>query len=68
MITQNITPILNVAVVEVIFLFKGGINFKQYMAKKHRCFGVQSYKLYDISRYTAWMCTWGRLGQEHEQI
>jgi hypothetical protein len=33
MINQNITPILNMTVVEVIVLFKGGTNFKQYMAK-----------------------------------
>jgi hypothetical protein len=49
MLTQNITPILNMAVVEVTVLFKRGINFKQYMAKKHRCFGIKSYKSYDIS-------------------
>jgi len=24
------------------------------MAKKHIYFGIQSYKLYDISQYTAW--------------
>jgi hypothetical protein len=37
---------------EIIVLFKGRENFKQYMPKKHRRFGIKIYKLCDKTGYT----------------
>jgi hypothetical protein len=40
------------AVDEVLVLFKERVNFKQYIPKKHKCFGFKIYKLCDMSGYT----------------
>jgi len=36
----------NLATDEVIVLCKGRVIFRQYMPKKHKCFGIKIYKLY----------------------
>jgi hypothetical protein len=45
-------PTEHLAVDEVIVPFKGRVNFKQYIPKKHKCFGIKIYKLCDMSGYT----------------
>jgi hypothetical protein len=37
---------------EVIVLYKGKLNFRQYIPKKQKRFGIKIYKLCDMSRYT----------------
>ena len=37
---------------EMIVLFKGKVAFKQYIPKKHKCFGIKIYKLCDTCGYT----------------
>jgi hypothetical protein len=54
-------PSENLAMDEVIVLCRGGIIFKQYTLKKHKCFGIKIYKLCDSTGYTYDMnCIWGR--------
>jgi hypothetical protein len=36
----------------IIVLFKGRVIFKQYIPKKHKCFGVKIYKLCNMAGYT----------------
>jgi hypothetical protein len=45
------TPTEYLAVDEVIVLFKGRVNFKQYIPKKHKRFGIKIYKLCNMSGY-----------------
>jgi hypothetical protein len=45
-------PTEHLTVDEVIILYKGKVNFKQYIPKKHKRFGIKIYKLRDMSRYT----------------
>jgi len=40
------------AVDEVIALFKGCVAFRQYIAKKHKRFGIKIYRLCDETEYT----------------
>jgi hypothetical protein len=37
---------------EVIVFFKGKAAFKQYIPKKHKCFGIKIYRLCDRTGYT----------------
>jgi hypothetical protein len=39
------------AVDEIIMLFRGRVNFKQYISKKHKWFGIKLYKLCDFKGY-----------------
>jgi hypothetical protein len=41
----------NLTTDEVIVLCKGKVIFRQYMPKKHKCFGIKIYKLYDPTGY-----------------
>ena len=45
-------PSENLAIDEVIVLFKGRVAFKQYIPKKHKRFGIKIYKLCDETGYT----------------
>jgi hypothetical protein len=45
-------PTEHMTVDEVIVLYKGKVNFRQYISKKHKCFGIKIYKLCDMSGYT----------------
>jgi hypothetical protein len=36
---------------QIIMLFKVRVIFKQYVPKKHKCFGIKIYKLCDITGY-----------------
>lgn len=45
-------PTENIAVDEVIVLFKGRVVFRQYIPKKHKRFGIKIYKLNDSLGYT----------------
>ncbi|KFM69921.1 PiggyBac transposable element-derived protein 4, partial [Stegodyphus mimosarum] len=45
-------PSEELAVDEVIVLFKGRVIFKQYIPKKHKRFGIKIYKLADRHGYT----------------
>jgi hypothetical protein len=40
-------PTENLAVYEIIVLFKGRVNFRQYIPKKHKQFGIKLYRLCD---------------------
>jgi hypothetical protein len=42
----------HLAVDEIILHFKGRVVFKQYIVKKHRCFGIRIYKHCDLKGYT----------------
>ena len=42
----------HLAAAEIIVLFKGRVNFKQYIPKKHKWFGIKLYKLCDSKGYT----------------
>jgi hypothetical protein len=46
------SPTEHLAVDEVIVLFKGRVVFKHYIPKKHKCFGIKIYKLWDFKGYT----------------
>jgi hypothetical protein len=46
------SPSEHLAVDEIIVLFKGRLNFKQYMPKKHKHFGIKIYTLCDKTGYT----------------
>jgi hypothetical protein len=46
------SPTEHLAVDEIIVLFKGRVVFKQYILKKHKCFGIKIYKLCDPKGYT----------------
>jgi hypothetical protein len=45
-------PTENLAVDEVIVLFKGKVVFRQYIPKKRKRFGIKIYKLCDSTGYT----------------
>jgi hypothetical protein len=45
-------PSEHLAVDEIFVLFKSRVNFKQYMPKKHKHFGIKIYKLCDKTGYT----------------
>jgi hypothetical protein len=45
-------PSEHLAVDKVIVKFKGRVIFKQYIPKKHKCFGIKIYKLCDSTGYT----------------
>jgi hypothetical protein len=45
-------PTEHLTVDEVIVLYKGKVNFRQYTPKKHKRFGIKIYNLCDMSRYT----------------
>jgi hypothetical protein len=42
----------HLAVDEVIVLYKGRVVFRQYIPKKHKRFGIRTYKLCDSVSYT----------------
>jgi hypothetical protein len=46
------SPTEHLAIDEIFVLFKGRVVFKQYIPKKHKCFGIKTYKLCDSKRYT----------------
>jgi hypothetical protein len=46
------SPSEHLAIDEVIVLFKGRVIFRQYKAKKHKCFGISIYKSRDQTGYT----------------
>jgi hypothetical protein len=45
------TPTEHLTVGEVIVLYKREVNFRQYLPKKHKHFGIKIYKLCDMSGY-----------------
>jgi hypothetical protein len=45
------SPTYHLAVDEITVLLKGRIVFKQYIPKKHKCFGIKIYKLCDPKGY-----------------
>ena len=45
-------PSEHLAVDEVIVKYKGRVIFRQYIPKKHKCFGIKLYKLCDETGYT----------------
>ena len=45
-------PSQHLAADEVIVKFKGRVLFKQYIPKKHKCFGIKMFKLCDSTGYT----------------
>jgi len=45
----------NLAVDEVIVKYRGRVNFRQYIPKKRKCFGIKIYKLCDKAGYTCGM-------------
>ena len=47
-------PTEQLAVDEVIVLYKGRVVFRQYIPKKHKRFGIKIYKLCDCLGYTLW--------------
>jgi hypothetical protein len=49
---QLYNPFEHLAVDEVIVLFEGRVIFKQYIPKKHKRFGIKTYKLCDMTVYT----------------
>jgi hypothetical protein len=46
------SPTEHLAVDEITVLFKGRIVFKQYIPRKHKCFGIKIFKLCDSKGYT----------------
>ena len=50
--SKFLNPSEHLATDEVIVLFKGMVAFKQYIPKKHTCFGIKIYKLSDRTGYT----------------
>lgn len=50
--TPSIMLLLQILLWTVIVTFKGQAIFKQYILKKYIHFGIQIYKLCDISGYT----------------
>jgi len=44
-------PTENLAVYEIIVLFKARVSFKQYIPKKHKQFGIKLYRLCDSKGY-----------------
>jgi len=54
------------AVDEVIVKFKGRIVFKQYVPKKHKCFGIKMFKLCDPTGYTYDMTAY--LGKDRQRV
>jgi hypothetical protein len=45
-------PSENLAIDEMIVLFKARVIFRQYIPKKHKRFNIKIYKLCDVSGYT----------------
>jgi hypothetical protein len=45
------SPTEHSAVDEITVLFKGRVDFKQHIPKKHKCFGIKIYKLCDSKGY-----------------
>jgi hypothetical protein len=45
-------PSEHLATDEIIVLFKERVIFKQYILKKHKCSGIQIYKLCNMTGYT----------------
>jgi len=41
-----------VATDEVIVMLKGTVIFRQYIPRKHLCFGIKLHELCDVSGYT----------------
>jgi len=41
----------NLVIDEVTVLCTGRVIFRQYMPKKHKCFGIKIYKLYNPTGY-----------------
>jgi hypothetical protein len=50
--SKHYAPSEHMVVHEVEVLFKGWVIFKQYIPKKHICFGIKIYKLCAMSDYT----------------
>jgi hypothetical protein len=46
------SPSQHLTVDEVVMPFKGRVIFKQYVSKKHKCFGTKIYKVCDMTGYT----------------
>jgi hypothetical protein len=46
-------PFKHLAVGKVVLFFTGSIIFKQYISQKHKRFGINIYKLCDLSGYTS---------------
>jgi hypothetical protein len=42
----------SLAIDEVIVLFEEMVIIRQYISKKHKCFGIKMYKLCDLTGYT----------------
>ena len=51
----------HLAVVEVTVLFKGRVISRQYIAKKHKCFGIKIYKTCDQTGHTCDMTDYSYL-------
>ncbi|PNF14142.1 hypothetical protein B7P43_G17736 [Cryptotermes secundus] len=45
-------PSENLAIDEIIFKFKGRVVFRQYIPKKHKRFGIKTFKICDAAGYT----------------
>jgi hypothetical protein len=61
-------PTEKLAVDEIIVLFKGRVNFKQYIPKKHKLFGIKLYKLCDSKGY-AYTCNMTMyLGKDRKHV
>jgi len=57
-------PSEHLAVDEVTVLFKDRVILKHYIPKKHECFGINVYKICNITNYTCHIIyTWVRTGK-----
>jgi len=59
------SPSEHLAIDEVIVKFKGHVIFRQYIPKKHKCFGIKIYKLCDETEYTYDMTVY--LGRDRQR-
>jgi len=58
-------PTKNLAVYVIIVLFKGRVNFEQYIPKKHKQFGMKVYRLCDSKGYAYKITVY--LGKDRKQ-
>jgi hypothetical protein len=58
-VSKFYNPSENLAIDEVIMLFRGRVIVRQYVPKKHKHFGIKIYKLCNSTGYTG-KSTWGR--------
>jgi hypothetical protein len=59
------SPTEHLAVDEIIVLSKGKVVFKQYIPKKHKCFGIKIYNLCHLKGYTYDMRMYVRKDRKH---